>query len=209
MMAEPHVTVVKLSYKSKFSAIKKCEGILLTGGEDVHPRFYNSPEYLPYCDHDNMDEKRDEFEWAVLTYAKEKHIPLLGICRGLQITNVFFGGSLIPDIPSFGKYDHAKWPDGKDRYHGIRIDVNSQFKEIAGTTAGDVNSAHHQAVDRIGTGLVACAFSDDGVVEAIERKSGTGESFLLLVQWHPERMNDQSSQLVREIKLRFLESAEH
>lgn len=208
MAKEPGVDVIQLGYrKNNFSEIHKCTGILLTGGEDIHPRFYDKPEYLEYCDHDYMDERRDEFEWKVVEYTQKNKIPLLGICRGLQMTNICFGGSLIPDIPSFGKYEHAEFHKGKDRYHPVQIDPNSGLKKITDSPGGEVNSSHHQAADKIGKDLVACAFSEDGVVEAIERKSDEGKSFLLLVQWHPERMMDQESQLVKRIRSRFLESA--
>src|SRR5437870_10919183 len=101
---EPGIEVIKLSYHAdNFSDIEKCDGIILTGGNDINPRLYNQPEYLAYCNQKEIDEKRDEFEWKVMRYTEEKQLPLLGICRGLQFANVFFGGTLVPDIPAFGK----------------------------------------------------------------------------------------------------------
>jgi putative glutamine amidotransferase len=176
----------------------------MTGGEDVPPELYNKPEYLSLCDADNMDIKRDRFELEVLQYAQQKDLPVLGICRGLQIANVFFGGTLIPDIPSSGKSDHSKVQAGEDRYHEIRINPFSQLKTIAGSLTGEVNSAHHQAADIIGNELVATAFSGDGIVEALERRSGADKPFLLLVQWHPERMRNASNALSIGIKKDFL-----
>src|SRR5687767_1201917 len=86
---EPGVNVIRLSQKeNNLDDIQKCAGIVLSGGEDVHPKFYNKPEFLSDCDVNN---ERDSFEWKVLEQAQTKHLPLLGICRGLQITNVFFG----------------------------------------------------------------------------------------------------------------------
>jgi putative glutamine amidotransferase len=208
ILEEPRVEVLKLGYREdNFSDVKKCDGILLTGGEDVCPQFYSRPEYLKFCETDNMDEKRDEFEWKVMEYSQQEHVPVLGICRGLQITNVFFGGTLVPDLPSFSKNDHTKLLSGKDRYHQINIEPHSQLNEIVDKLKGEVNSSHHQSADKIGKGLVAAAYSEEGVVEAIERKSTVDKSFLLLVQWHPERMEDQESPLVKAIKLRFLEAA--
>lgn len=205
MLAEPNVEVVRLGYHlPNFEDIKKCNGILLTGGEDVHPQFYNRPELVSYCD-DDMDEQRDEFELLVTEYSQKNNLPLLGICRGLQVANVFFGGTLIPDLPSFGKFNHSKFYEGKDKYHNAVIDKNSQLGEITALEQGEINSAHHQSADRIGRGLVTSAISPDGVVEAIERKKADSGSFLLLVQWHPERMSDQQSPLVKNIKHRFLE----
>jgi putative glutamine amidotransferase len=202
---EPGVEVIRLDHKSGLSEIGRCHGVLFTGGEDVHPRRYQKPEYLDYCEQDNMDEQRDELEWKAVAYTQQHNIPVLGICRGLQVINVFFGGSLVPDLPSFGKYDHSKFSEGKDRYHALSIDPNSAFHKIVGIATTSVNSSHHQAAGTIGHGLTPCAFSPDGVVEAIERRV-SGKSFLLLVQWHPERMNDQESPVVKKIKKAFLES---
>jgi putative glutamine amidotransferase len=204
---EPGVEVIKLGYvENNIKAVAQCDGILLTGGEDVCPAFYDQPENLKYCDPDNMDEKRDEFELKVLALAGHRSLPVLGICRGLQITNVFFGGTLIPDIPQFTKSEHAKFAEGDDRYHSIKIDADSQLERIAGVVSGEVNSAHHQSADAIGDGLVATAFSAEGIVEAIERAPGSDKPFLLLVQWHPERMKNLEDPLTKKIKQAFLES---
>jgi putative glutamine amidotransferase len=206
ILNEPGVAVVKLGHAlNNFEEIKKCNAIVLTGGEDIHPRFYNRPEYLKFCEQDNIDERRDEFEWKVLEYTQQNQLPVLGICRGLQITNVFFGGTLIPDIPSAGKPDHSKIK-GVDRYHAVNIEASSLLKKIAGAGEGEVNSAHHQGADRVGEGLRVNAVSADGIVEGLEWQRTDGKSFLLLVQWHPERMTNQESPLVKNIKLSFLKS---
>ncbi len=204
---DPDVEVIKLGYAlNDFDEIKKCQGILLTGGEDVHPRFYNRPDLLQFCYPDDVDERRDEFDLNVINYSQQHRLPLLGICRGLQIANVFFGGTLIPDLPSFGKFNHSKFAEGRDRYHTITIDPNSQLKKVSGETTGEVNSAHHQSVKHVGKGLVANCFSADGVIEGLERMDSTNHSYLMLVQWHPERMNNQSSPLTATIKKSFLDS---
>jgi putative glutamine amidotransferase len=181
--------------------LKKCDGIVLSGGEDVHPRFYNKPEYLPYCD--EINEKRDEFEWRVLEYVEQNKLPLLGICRGLQMANVFFGGTLLPDIPSFGKFNHSKSPEA-DRHHVVQVDANSQLHQIVKTSVGEINSAHHQSADLAGRGLVSNAISPDGVIEGMERKNVNAGPFLMLVQWHPERMKDQQSAFCENIRREFL-----
>ena len=200
---EEGVQVIKLSYKdNNLVDVEKCDGVILSGGEDVHPRFYNKLEYLPYCD--EIDERRDEFELKVLEYTESKQIPLLGICRGLQVANVFFGGTLVPDIPAFGRFNHSKFPE-KDRYHTIQVDANSDLKKIAGDI-GEINSAHHQSAELVGKGLVSNAISPDGIIEGIERKNKTGKSFLQLVQWHPERMTDLQNPFSKNIKLSFLEA---
>lgn len=201
--AENGVDVIRLSYKERnFHLVDKCDGVLLSGGdEDVHPRFYNKIEYLEFCQ--GTDEHRDEFEWKILQHTETSNKPVLGICKGLQIANVFFGGSLIPDIPAFGKFNHSKFP-AVDRHHAIHVDKNSELHKISGKETGEINSAHHQSADRIGTGLIANAISPDGIVEGLERKHSDGKSFLLLVQWHPERMVNQESIFSKNIRHIFL-----
>ena len=201
---EQGTEVIRLSpEKNNIEEIEKCHGIILSGGEDVHPRFYNKNEYVTLCH--EIDEQRDEFEWKVLQQTENNKLPLLGICRGLQMANVYFGGTLIPDIPSFGKFNHSKFPE-KDRRHIIQVDPYSDLKKIVGSEAGEVNSAHHQSTDRVGKGLVTNAISPDGIVEGMEREDKEGKPFLLLVQWHPERMTDQENPFSKRIKESFLEA---
>lgn len=204
---QPGVEIIKLSYHENNSGdVERCDGIMLTGGNDINPRLYNQPEYLVYCNQKDIDEKRDEFEWKVLQHTEEQHIPMLGICRGQQFVNVFFGGTLVPDIPAFGKFNHSKFEEGKDRDHLIEIDSNSLLYKITGQEKGEINSAHHQSVDMPGYGLVANAMSPDGVIEGMERKEPKGKSFLLLVQWHPERMTNQESIFSKNIRRSFLDA---
>jgi putative glutamine amidotransferase len=205
LTTEPWVNIVRLGYKQhNFHELRKCNGILLTGGQDVHPRFYNKPEYVDYCR--DPDERRDEFELGVLEYAQQHELPVLGICRGLQITNVFCGGTLVPDIESSGSADHTKYDESNDRYHKVRVKENSLLASIVHGKEGMINSAHHQSADNIGHGLTGNASSDDGIVEGLERLQPTGKPFLLLVQWHPERMNDLQSNFSRNVKTNFLEA---
>lgn len=203
-IADEGIKTVKISYKdNSLNEIHRCDGILLTGGEDVHPRFYNKPEYYPYCYKHDIDEKRDELEFKVLEHVRDAKKPLLGICRGLQVANVFFGGTLIPDIPSFGKFNHSKL-NGVDRYHDVAVDPNSLFHSVVKATKGQINSAHHQSAELVSPDLVANAFSEDGVIEGLEWKSPEGKPYLLLVQWHPERMTDQQSAFSKNVKASFL-----
>jgi len=204
------VEVIQLGYKlNNFDDIKKCQGIVLTGGEDVHPRFYNQPEYYPYCYEDDIDEQRDEFEFKILEYTEKNSIPVLGICRGIQVGNVFFGGTLIPDIPSWGKFNHSKMPDNTDRYHEIIINPSSWFSQIVNVDKGLVNSNHHQSTDKVAKDLVVSAITADGVTEAIERKYPEGKSFLCFVQWHPERLKDQQSPFSKNLHEAFINSIVH
>jgi putative glutamine amidotransferase len=199
---EPEVVIVRLSHhENNLADIAKCDAIVLTGGEDVHPRFYNNTDYEDMCH--EIDESRDEFELKVLEYTEKNQLPVLGICRGLQVANVFFGGTLLPHIPAFGKFDHSK-SGADDRYHTVQVDPNSQLKAVVNTALGEVNSAHHQSADRVGRGLVANALSPDGVVEGLERENMKDENFLMLVQWHPERMKDLENAFSKNIKKKFI-----
>mgnify|MGYP006195083185 FL=1 len=115
-----------------------------------------------------MDERRDEFEWKVCEYIFKNQVPVLGICRGLQLVNVFLGGTLIPDLPTAGKENHSKYFEGKDRYHNIEIIHDSELSKITNIVFGDVNSAHHQSADIIAKPLKINTLSDDKVVEGLE-----------------------------------------
>lgn len=205
--SEPDVEVIRLSHQeNNIEDIGKCDGIVLSGGEDVHPRYYNKSEYLSLCH--EIDEARDEFEWKVLDLTEGKKIPVLGICRGLQVANVYLGGTLLPHIPAFGKFDHSR-TESDDRYHTIQVDPGSMLHQAVGAGQGEVNSAHHQSADRVGKDLVTNCLSPDGVVEGLERLPGQDAGFMLLVQWHPERMKDQESKFSKEIKLKFLDAVRH
>jgi len=204
--ATPQVNVIKLAHdQDTTKTLEKCDGILLTGGEDVHPRFYNKPEYLPYCYADDISEQRDESEFRILKYSQDKKVPVLGICRGLQVANVYFGGTLIPDIPSFGKFNHSK-VSGHDGYHTVQVDPNSQLSKLIGVSTGEVNSAHHQSAELVAPGLVTNALSVDGIIEGLEWLHPADKPFLMLVQWHPERMKDPGSAFSASIWQRFLEA---
>jgi len=205
----PGVEIIRLGYRhNNFDEIKKCTGIFLTGGEDIHPRWYHKPEYRELFLLNDFDEFRDEFEWKIVEYSQQNKMPVLGVCRGLQLANVFFGGTLIPDIPAFGKFNHGK-KDGAPRNHSVIIDRNSDFYTLVGIEAGKINSMHHQSADRVAGELVATSFSPDGIIESLEWKNPSAKSYLSLVQWHPELMADQTSPLVANIKKDFLEKVKN
>jgi putative glutamine amidotransferase len=217
----PQVQIIKLSYHlQNLSAAAQCQGVVLTGGEDVHPRFYGKPEYYPYCYADDVDEKRDEFEWQLLQYTEQHQLPVLGICRGLQFFNVFLGGTLIPDIPTWQqkatdaaatsqqRLQHTKLLNGQDSYHAINILENTQLQHLAQANTGIVNSNHHQCADNLGKNLVISAISPDGIIEALERPNSTDKPYICLVQWHPERMNNPESPLSAGIRQRFFEEVQ-
>jgi len=183
------INIVKLKAgESTIQQVSQCDGIILSGGADVHPSYYNRPDYIAQYNLSDFDKERDEFEFSVLKVVTENHISLLGICRGLQIANVFFKGTLIPDLPSSGKFGHASPDNKKDTIHRIGLFTDTRIFSIIKEEKGIINSHHHQAADSVGDGLRVTAYSEDGVVEGIE-KIDNKDGFLTLVQWHPERMD--------------------
>ena len=159
-------------------------GLLLTGGGDIHPDNFDQ-EWHPSLKY--VDEARDELELPLCQEVIGTDLPVFGICRGIQIMSVAMGGSLYQDVPS--QFDdpltHPAKSYGDDSQHTIEITPNSRLSKIVNKSADEVNSAHHQAVDEIGEGFIVTAKSSDGVVEAMENPS---KKFVLGVQYHPERM---------------------
>jgi putative glutamine amidotransferase len=206
--ASENIEVIKLSPKENNVAdVDRCNGIVLTGGEDVHPKYYGHPEWMERKDELKLEvnEARDEFEMKVVDRAVKNKKPILGICRGLQITNVYFKGTLIPDISKGEKVKHSKGQgQGDDPTHTVQVENNSCLSGIVSEKTGTVNSAHHQAADKIGDGLKVSARAEDGTVEAIELKDPKQYPLLLLVQWHPERIKDQGNPFAKNLKEKFL-----
>jgi putative glutamine amidotransferase len=194
--------------KNNADDINKCDGFILTGGVDVHPDFYsgkpiynNSPA--------NFQPERDAFEEKIYRYSQEIKLPVLGICRGMQLINVLEGGRLIQDLDD-GNERHRK--EELDKEHGIKVEEGTLLYKIANTFKGVVNSAHHQAIDphALGANLVVNAYDDDendnvDIIEGLEFKNKTGKAFMLCVQWHPERMkNKEENPFSENIKQQFL-----
>jgi putative glutamine amidotransferase len=156
-------------------------GLVLTGGEDVHPASYGE---TPHAKLEETDQARDAVEIALFRAARERRLPVLAICRGIQLVNVALGGTLYQDLKSErpSPIDHV---DPKGR-HGLRIDPASLLHRTIGDPAS-VNSRHHQAVKRLAQGLRPVAWADDDLIEAAEPVNGDGGgAWLLAVQWHPE-----------------------
>jgi putative glutamine amidotransferase len=144
-------------------------GLVLTGGGDVDPSLYGA-DTNGRTKH--IFRERDEFERELIEEADRKDLPILGICRGLQILNVARGGTLIQHVEGH-----------KDLEHTVRPEPGSQLAVFVGPEEYAVNSRHHQAADRLGRGLIVTARAEDGVVEALEDPE---RRFVIAVQWHPE-----------------------
>jgi len=172
------------------TALDGVDGLLLTGGEDVDPSLYGAQ---PSPRLGTVDRNRDLFELAALAAARERRMPVLGICRGIQVINVAFHGTLWQDLPSErpGTVEHNPKTPRNVQAHGIRIAPGSRAAAALGRAAFEANSFHHQAVRDLGAGLVATAWASDGLIEAVEAPAES--SWLLAVQWHPEEMSADSA----------------
>ncbi|MFM6948273.1 MAG: gamma-glutamyl-gamma-aminobutyrate hydrolase family protein [Aquirufa sp.] len=203
------VEVIDLSYQEEnLVDILKCDAVVLTGGVDMHPRFYqNAREDYPFST--EFNEKRDDFEIHVFQICREMKIPILAICRGLQLVNVALGGDLIQDLQEIDKENHRKMA-GVDGEHSIKVESDSLLFDIAKTSEGLVNSAHHQGIGKLASDLRISAWSNDGVAEAIEYNNWTTHPFFLGVQWHPERLKIETSKQAfsENIRQKFLEAAQ-
>lgn len=168
--------------------LQRIDGLLIPGGEDIDPLLYGE---RPHPKLEKVNRVFDEFELAALGTAEKRGIPILGICRGHQIMNVFRGGTLWQDIPAQAASEssllHRMRIDGRSALctHTIRLEPESIIAELLSSPTVDVNSYHHQAVKKLGDGLRITASSADGIVEAIETTSGP---FFTGVQFHPEKM---------------------
>ena len=159
-------------------------GLLLTGGGDIHPRYFDQ-DWHPSLKY--VSEARDELELPLCREAIAADLPVFGICRGIQIMSVAMQGSLYQDVPSqlIDPLTHPAKNSSEDSEHEIEIESDSLLSKLIGKSSDEVNSAHHQAVDGIGEGFIVTAQSADGVIEAMENPS---KRFVLGVQYHPERM---------------------
>ncbi len=161
--------------------LEDLDGLVLIGGDDIPPEAYGE---TPHETVKPLTTQRYEFERKLIARWLASGKPVLGVCLGMQFTNVVSGGTMIQDIPSeIGKtVDHRK-------YHRVVIDKRSVLADILGADEAMVFSSHHQAVDSLGKNLRVIARSEDGVAEALERTDGR---FGLFVQWHPEAMTDHA-----------------
>ncbi len=164
-------------------AAAKIDGLLLPGGRDMDPKFYNEE---PHPKLKLMSLERTESEIVILEEALKRNIPVLGICGGMQLINVFFKGSLYQDISSL--ISNALVHE-KGSVHEITVEEGTLLQGIIKEKSFSIKSYHHQSVKTLGTGLRVCATCPDGVIEAIE---GT-DSFILGLQWHPEREESEIS----------------
>ena len=159
--------------------LDRLSGIVLSGGPDLHPAAYGQD---PHPELGPTEPDLDRFEISLARRADARRLPTLGVCRGAQVLNVARGGTLHQHLPG-----HRQSEPGDQTTHDVRLGARSAVGSLLGRTALDVNSFHHQAIDRLGDGLRVAGRSDDGVVEAIE---DPGRDFVVGVQWHAECLVD-------------------
>ena len=181
--------------------LERVDGVLLSGGPDLDPIAYRHeahPELGPTW------RELDEVEFELARGADERGIPVLGICRGVQALNTVRGGTLHQDLPSLNGslIDHRQTDGGDVLTHEIAIEPGTQLERLTGGGRLEVNSFHHQGIDRLGDGLIVSARSEDGVIEAIEDPDSR---FFLGVQWHAEFLAERAAE--HAIFRAFLEAA--
>src|SRR5260370_11635428 len=175
--------------------LSRCDGVLLTGGEDVEPKIYANgllPRLRKTVKVTPDGGQRDLRELLLIAEVLRQRKPLLGICRGHQMVNVALGGTLVVDLPTqcAGVLDHRRMDKRSQVVHEVRLTESSLLAKITGRQILGVTSTHHQAVARIAQPLKVAALSTDGVVEAAELSGGAADwlPFFLTVQFHPERL---------------------
>lgn len=184
-------------------AMRACDGLLLTGGEDVETSLYAPKASVAIrAKAHRPDRERDWVELQLIDQAFGQRKSLFGICRGHQIVNVALGGTLLVDIATQrpGGTNHDRFDRKNDLVHDARLTEGSLLSKIMKRSRLDVNSSHHQAVDRVARPLRATAVSSDGIIEGLELKDGRMLPFFLTVQFHPERLVDRYKEFLNLFK---------
>lgn len=165
---------------------QRLDGLVLTGGGDIEPARYGQPRHPAV---DDVSAARDALELALTRRAVADNVPLFAICRGMQVLNVALGGTLVQDIPSErpGALLHSQKAPRHEPTHAVKVmGEGTRLGRVLGTLEVEVNSMHHQAIERLGDGLREVAWAPDGILEGLEMPGD--DRFVLGVQWHPEEL---------------------
>lgn len=180
-----------------------CHGFLFTGGHDIDPMLYGESP-IKQCGNPNTE--RDILEREVFEYALKNDLPVLGICRGIQLINALCGGSLYQDIPSqIDTISHQMTPPYDQVWHKVLVVEGTPLREIIGEEEIGVNSYHHQAIKSLAPSLTATAIAEDGIIEGVYMPH---KRFLHAVQWHPE-FNFHSCESSRKIVASFIKTTKN
>lgn len=201
-----NIEIVTLSAdNNKPDDVKGLDALVLSGGVDIHPELYGGSLEYEKAPEKGWKKDRDIFEIKAFETALDQSIPVLGICRGLQLINVALKGTLLQDLGPNLDNTHAGNPD---KVHGVIIEPDTIMSDIVGQEDATTNSAHHQAIEQLGLGLGISCRADDGTVEGIEWANKDAKPFMLAIQWHPERMHKSglvNSPASDGIRKRFLQ----
>jgi putative glutamine amidotransferase len=185
------------------SDLDEVDGLLITGGTDINPARYGA---TPHAETETPDDIRDAYELAAIRLATERGIPVLMVCRGMQIANTAFGGTLHQNIPDMldGSIIHRDLERKFETFpeHCVTVEPDSLMAKLVGETRFETNASHHQSVNKVGEGLRVVARTDDGIVEALERPAS--RAFWLGTQWHPERLIDADAGRSEKIFAAFI-----
>ncbi len=195
--ADPKVKIInmyELGVDSALQVLDHCDGLIVSGGADVYPGWYGKLADTARCG--EFDRYRDTLETELIKKAIAIKMPLVGICRGEQILNVTLGGSLIIDIST----DHDttikhRLVDWENCYHQIQLTQGSLLSKLSSQAEGQVNSNHHQAIDKLADDLKISSIARDGIIESVEWKNPNNKGFMIAVQWHPERLDTVNPEL--------------
>lgn len=180
--------------------LNQVDGLILTGGTDIHPAFHGKDSAVSQCG--TIDKYRDSLELALVEQSFQRKIPTLGGCRGMQLLNVAKGGSLIIDIPSeIGSTLHQQ-EEGDARH---MVYCHPWLAKILDRDSAEVNSNHHQAIDQLADGFVVMAYAKDSIIESFYWEDKNSHPFLLGVQWHPERM-DREDPMAANVARAFIKN---
>lgn len=200
------IEIIRLSAEdNNLDKAKELDAIVFSGGVDAHPKNYGKSNTNYPNAPENFNVTRDEFETELFYLSQSQNLPVLGVCRGMQLLNCVLGGDLTQDIGTDANDIHRN--DGNDKKHSITVLPNTLLSKITKVEEDNANSAHHQSIGHIGNGLMINARSDDGIIEGIEWADKENKPFLLGIQWHPERMyklDMQASPLSKNIRDYFI-----
>ena len=168
--------------------LRIADGVVLTGGGDIQPSLYGA---APHDSTRGVNTERDAFEVELLRQTVAADIPILAICRGMQLMNVALGGDLVQDVFAATGQFHDEDQRAHELVHRVKIEPGSRLADTLGVVELSVNSVHHQGIGRVADGLRSVAWADDGSVEGVELPDAP---FALGVQWHPEMLEDQPEQ---------------
>ena len=179
----------QLDGRARRELFERLDGVLLTGGGDLNPKLFKEPRHKTVS---GVSDARDGLEIALVEHALARRLPVLAICRGVQVLNVALGGSLYQDVASApgSSIEHSQTAPRHESTHKVKVVSGSRLERVLGVDQLEVNSFHHQAIKALGRDLKAVAFAEeDGLIEGAEL--GDSSRFVIGVQWHPEELAPQ------------------